>query len=91
MVHPENPIGIIQIDHLEFTCDQLETPTKDLFYRLGFSKNYENKTTSSELFAQGQIRFILTANQDEQSQSCRPVAISYVCIGLGFKRYLSSE
>jgi 4-hydroxyphenylpyruvate dioxygenase len=69
MVHPENPIGIIQIDHLEFTCDQLETPTKDLFYRLGFSKNYENKTTSSELFAQGQIRFILTANQDEQSQS----------------------
>lgn len=65
----ENPIGLIQIDHLEFTCDNLNTPTKDLFYRLGFAKNYENKETSSELFAQGQIRFILTANTDQNAHS----------------------
>ena len=69
MVNTDNPIGLIQIDHLEFTCNNLETPTRDLFYRLGFSKNYENKNTFSELFAQGQVRFILTANPDQNSQS----------------------
>ncbi|MFZ4714086.1 MAG: 4-hydroxyphenylpyruvate dioxygenase [Bacteriovoracaceae bacterium] len=69
MVTNDNPIGLIHIDHLEFTCDTLESQTKDLFYRLGFSKNYENKTTHSELYSQGQIRFILTANSDQHSQS----------------------
>lgn len=65
----DNPIGLIQIDHLEFTCDTLSTPTKELFYRLGFAKNYENKQTLSELFSQGQIRFILTANADLDTHS----------------------
>lgn len=65
----ENPLGIISVDHLEFTANSLSTPTKDLFYNLGFAKTSEKKSIASETYQQGQIRFTLTANQDGQSQS----------------------
>lgn len=65
----DNPLGILGIDHLEFTCDSLDTPTKDLFYTFGFSKSYENKQLCTELFTQGQVRFLLVANKDEKLQS----------------------
>lgn len=68
-INEGNPLGILAIDHLEFTCDSLETPTRELFHRLGFEKNYENTELNSELFAQGQCRFLLVANKDAACQS----------------------
>ena len=55
----DNPLGIIAIDHLEFTCDSLDTPTKELFYTFGFSKTSECQLKQEELFSQGQVRFLL--------------------------------
>ena len=63
-----NPLGIIAIDHLEFTCDSLDTKTKDLFYTFGFEKTYENKGIKSELFSQGQVKFLLNASHDSHSR-----------------------
>lgn len=61
IIGEENPLGIKAIDHLEFTCDTLSTPTRGLFHKLGFAKTAENKDLNSELFTQGQVRFLLTA------------------------------
>ena len=55
----QNPLGLLGIDHLEFTADSPASPTKDLFEQLGFSKTFE--TEEKQLFAQGQIRFLLNA------------------------------
>ncbi|MCY4643359.1 MAG: 4-hydroxyphenylpyruvate dioxygenase [Bacteriovoracales bacterium] len=59
MQSSQNPLGLLGIDHLEFTADSLASPTKDLFYELGFSKTFE--TDGRQLFTQGQIRFLLNA------------------------------
>jgi len=67
-ISEENPLGILGIDHLEFTCENLNTPTKDLFYKFGFEKTAENKELNTELFTQGQVRFLLIASNDESSQ-----------------------
>lgn len=64
-----NPIGIKSIDHLEFTCDSLSTQTAADFTRLGFTRTEVNEETNSELYSQGSIRFLLTANTDENSKS----------------------
>lgn len=64
-----NPLGIIEIDHLEFTCDKINSKTKDLFYLLGFERTYENTGNKSELYSQGQVRFLLNANDNELSHS----------------------
>ncbi len=64
-----NPIGIKGIDHLEFTCDNLQTQTAKDFSRLGFLRTEYDESTQSELFTQGQIRFLLTANTNKSSQS----------------------
>ncbi|MCB9061765.1 MAG: 4-hydroxyphenylpyruvate dioxygenase [Halobacteriovoraceae bacterium] len=64
-----NPLGILAIDHLEFTCDDLGSKTRELFYTFGFEKTYEHKPTNSELFTQGQVRFLLTANTDPNSHA----------------------
>ncbi len=61
-INPENPLGIKAIDHLEFCCDQLDTPTKELFYTFGFAKTFSND--QEELFTQGQVRFLLSAKKD---------------------------
>jgi 4-hydroxyphenylpyruvate dioxygenase len=63
-ISEDNPLGILAIDHLEFTCDTLNTPTKELFYKFGFEKTYENKELHSELFTQGQVRFLLVAGPE---------------------------
>ena len=68
-ITPQNPLGLLAIDHLEFTCDTLQSPTKKLFYTLGFSKTFENKLKNTELFGQGQIRFLLCADQNQQAPS----------------------
>lgn len=69
-ISEQNPLGILAIDHLEFTCDTLDTPTKDLFYTFGFQKTYENTDLHQELFSQGQVRFLLNAskNMDDHSR-----------------------
>ncbi len=70
VINAENPIGIIAIDHLEFTCEDINNSvTKKLFYKLGFEKTYENKPEQTELFGQGQVRFLMTSNKDENTHS----------------------
>jgi 4-hydroxyphenylpyruvate dioxygenase len=62
IINEENPLGINAIDHLEFTCESLSTPTRELFHHLGFSKTAENTDLKCELFTQGQVRFLLNAH-----------------------------
>lgn len=69
VINEKNPLGIIAVDHLEFTCDSLNTPTKDLFFKFGFVRTYENKDLNAELFSQGQVRFLLVADKDSDSHS----------------------
>ncbi len=69
MSQNNNPLGISGIDHLEFTVDNFNSPTRELFYRYGFSKTYENATKDKELFSQGQIRFLLTKSNEGQSRN----------------------
>lgn len=69
MTTQENPIGIIGIDLIEFTCDNLNSPTKNLFSTLGFNLHSYNESTMTELYSQGQIKFALSANKDLNSQS----------------------
>ncbi|MBL7663986.1 MAG: 4-hydroxyphenylpyruvate dioxygenase [Bacteriovoracaceae bacterium] len=64
-----NPIGIKAIDHLEFTCDSLTTNTAKDFSRLGFARTEVNPEQATELFTQGQIRFLLNANKKADSAS----------------------
>ena len=70
-INEENPLGILGIDHLEFTTDNLGGNTSKLFNLMGFEKTHENQAAKSELFSQGQVRFVMTANQDPTSQSRR--------------------
>lgn len=63
-ISSENPLGILAIDHLEFTCASLATPTKDLFYTLGLVKTAFNEIENSELFTQGQVRFLLVSGKE---------------------------
>ena len=55
----QNPLAILSIDHLEFTVDTLDGPTRALFEDMGFCKVCESE--GKELLAQGQIRFLLNA------------------------------
>ncbi len=61
-----NKLSLVGLDHLEFTCDTLQTPTRSLFYRLGFSKVAEKD--HQELLGQGQIRFLLKADPEGHSR-----------------------
>ena len=63
----QNPAGLKSIDHLEFTVDNLNSPTMKLFSTMGFVKTAE--TQDSKLFTQGQVRFLVTADKDETSLS----------------------
>lgn len=72
-ISEENPLGILGIDHLEFTCSSLKTPTKELFYKFGFQKTAQNKELNTELFTQGQVRFLLIDSKDENSQAYKYV------------------
>ncbi len=63
----QNPAGLKSIDHLEFTVDHLNSPTVKLFSTLGFSKTAE--TSNSQLYTQGQVRFLVNANSGQDSHS----------------------
>lgn len=64
-----NPLGILDVDHLEFTCDSLTTKTRELFYMQGFAKTAKSNCGNKELFTQGQVRFLLTQDPNENSHS----------------------
>jgi 4-hydroxyphenylpyruvate dioxygenase len=61
-----NPVGLRGVDHLEFTCDSLNTPTSLNFEKLGFTVQSEN--SSKRFFSQGQIRFLLNASSSGLSR-----------------------
>lgn len=61
----QNPAGLKNIDHLEFTVDNLSSPTVSLFSTMGFVRTAED--ADSVLFTQGQVRFLVKASQDENN------------------------
>lgn len=63
----ENPAGLKNIDHLEFTVNDLNSPTLKLFNNMGFSQT--SKSEDSLLYTQGQVRFLVKASPDEKSLS----------------------
>lgn len=63
----QNPAGLKNIDHLEFTVDSFSSPTINLFSTLGFSKTAENQ--DSKLYTQGQVRFLVKTTTDENALS----------------------
>lgn len=63
----QNPAGLKGIDHLEFTVDNLNSPTVKLFTTLGFVQTAEDQ--NCRLFTQGQVRFLVKASTDENQLS----------------------
>ncbi|MCM2350766.1 MAG: 4-hydroxyphenylpyruvate dioxygenase [Bacteriovoracaceae bacterium] len=61
----QNPAGLKNIDHLEFTVDTLQSPTVKLFSTMGFINTAENE--DSRLYTQGQVRFLVKAAADENN------------------------
>jgi 4-hydroxyphenylpyruvate dioxygenase len=59
----QNPAGLKNIDHLEFTVNDLNSPTVKLFSTMGFVQTAESE--DSKLFTQGQVRFLVKAARDE--------------------------
>lgn len=70
-IDPNNPIGVKGIDYLEFCTDSLNGPTAQLFQTLGFEKTQENAAKTRALFAQGQIRFLLTTAVDQHPKAAQ--------------------
>lgn len=63
----QNPAGLKSIDHLEFTVDDLESATLPLFETMGFARTAE--AANRQLFTQGQVRFLVTADATPGSSS----------------------
>jgi len=63
----QNPAGLKGIDHLEFTVDNLQSPTLKLFNTMGFINSAE--AAESKLYTQGQVRFLVKGSNDESSLS----------------------
>lgn len=61
----QNPAGLKNIDHLEFTVDNLHSPTIKLFSDMGFAQTAASE--DARLYTQGQIRFLVKASQDENN------------------------
>ena len=62
-----NPAGLKNIDHLEFTVNDMNSPTVKLFHTLGFIKTAQGPDMA--LFTQGQVRFLVKATKDSQAHS----------------------
>ena len=63
-----NPLGIKSIDHLEFCCDSLDTPTRKVFEKFGFLQSEINERSSQILMTQGQTRFLLNGKKDSYAR-----------------------
>ena len=59
-----NPLGLKGIDHLEFCCSDLNTPTSKLFEKFGFVRTKQNNSNDLALYEQGQIKFILNSKKE---------------------------
>ena len=59
-----NPLGLTGIDHLEFCCSDLNTPTSKLFEKFGFVRTKQNNSNDLALYEQGQIKFILNSKKE---------------------------
>ncbi len=68
-LNEDNPVGLTDLDHLEFTVDSFDSPTIELFYTHGFSISAKAEEGNSLLFTQGQIKFLVNKNPDTNSQS----------------------
>lgn len=68
MTTETNPLGIKAIDHLEFTVNDFNSPTRELFRTYGFTKTYEDNEKDQELFSQGQVRFLMTKKNEGQAR-----------------------
>ena len=64
-----NPAGLKAIDHLEFTVESLSSPTVKLFHEMGFTVTA--LAPDKQLYTQGQVRFLVTADKDPHSHSRR--------------------
>ncbi len=62
-----NPAGLKNIDHLEFTVNDLNSLTVKLFSTMGFIQTA--RTEESILFTQGQVRFLVKASRNENDLS----------------------
>lgn len=60
----QNPLGIKKIDHLEFCCDSLDTPTRSIFKKFGFLDSMTNKNETNLLMGQGQVNFLLNCDKN---------------------------
>ncbi len=60
----QNPLGIKKIDHLEFCCDSLDTPTRSIFKKFGFLDSMANKKETNLLMGQGQVNFLLNCDKN---------------------------
>jgi len=67
MSQNQNPAGLKNIDHLEFTVDDFNSPTVKLFSTLGFILT--EQTEDSRLYTQGQVRFLVKASKDDSALS----------------------
>ncbi len=63
----QNPAGLKNIDHLEFTVNTLSSPTVNLFSTMGFIQTAESH--EQKLFTQGQVRFLVNASTNENDLS----------------------
>ncbi|MEE2744316.1 MAG: VOC family protein, partial [Bdellovibrionota bacterium] len=63
----ENPLGLVSIDHLEFTSASTTGETSTLFNNMGFQKSFENKNLEGIVFSQGSVHFSMIASQDKSS------------------------
>lgn len=66
-MNENNPIGLNGVDSLEFTCESLEGATAKHFSNLGFEKSWKRQDEKAILYSQGQINFLLNANDDANS------------------------
>jgi 4-hydroxyphenylpyruvate dioxygenase len=62
-----NPAGLKNIDHLEFTVNDMNSPTVKLFHTMGFTKTAEGHDKA--LYTQGQVRFLVKASKEPQAHS----------------------
>ena len=68
IISSENPLGIDCIDHLEFCCDSLETPTKKIMETFGFMDGEIDEENNQILLTQGQVRFLMNANKNSYAR-----------------------
>lgn len=68
-ISAENPLGIITLDHLEYTASSLTGPLSELFYTLGMQKSWTSDTQAYDVYTQGQIRFVINADTAPHSHA----------------------